>query len=138
MQRKASCSCGQLSILVKGEPNVVVACNCLECQKTTGSVFGVSSYFDDDQVLEKTGASSTFERYSEAGRRLKSHFCSSCGSTVYWKAEVLENQTGIAVGCFADPEFPEPKLVAWNASRHGWVGFPGHCMSSVTQDFEAP
>lgn len=136
MERIALCSCGQLSISVKGEPKIVAVCNCLECQKRTGSVFGVSSYFDDDQVIEKSGKSNLYKRTSDAGLSLEQSFCPDCGSTVYWKAEIFEKYTGIAVGCFSAPDFPEPKFTVWNISKHSWVSFPEHWASSETQAIE--
>ncbi|MDB5537376.1 MAG: hypothetical protein JWQ65_2251, partial [Devosia sp.] len=33
--RTASCSCGQLSIEVEGEPGGVGVCHCLACQRRT-------------------------------------------------------------------------------------------------------
>ena len=32
---------------------------------------------------------------------------------------------GVAVGCFADPEFPAPTVAIYDALRHPWVrGLP--------------
>ncbi|RLA14298.1 MAG: aldehyde-activating protein, partial [Gammaproteobacteria bacterium] len=41
--------------------------------------------------------------------------------TVYWQGASLPDKTGIAVGCFSDPNFPEPEMVVWTSSKHGWV-----------------
>ena len=41
----ASCSCGQLSIEVHGEPRGVGVCHCLACQRRTGSVFAALASF---------------------------------------------------------------------------------------------
>ena len=136
MTRTASCACGDLQIVVEGDPTIVAACNCTQCQKRTGSVFGVGAYFPDAQVLEKKGESKSFERSSDAGRKLNSHFCVNCGSTVYWEIEFIEEHTGVAVGCFADPDFPEPSFVVWSATKHDWVSFPDHYLVSNNQDFD--
>lgn len=135
MERKASCTCGQLNIIVTGEPTYVIACSCLKCQKRSGSVLGVSSYFDDSLIVEKKGNFSSFEIASESGSITNRSFCPNCGSTVYWKSSAMEQMTGIPVGAFGDPEFPEPMMAAWNQSRHPWVTFPEHWPSSNTQDF---
>lgn len=44
-ERIASCSCGQLTARVTGEPVRVSICHCLACQRRTGSVFGVQARF---------------------------------------------------------------------------------------------
>ena len=135
MKRKASCCCGQLSITVEGDPIMVASCSCTQCQKRTGSAFGVSSYFKDDQVLEKVGEGTLAKRLSDSGSTAEGIFCPACGSTVYGAAGFMPGHTFIAVGCFADPDFPEPQYSAWNATKHKWVEFPETWLSSETQDF---
>lgn len=136
MNRKASCSCGDTQIELSGDPKMVVACNCLNCQKRTGSVFGVSAYFGSDQILSRKGDPKLFVDTSDAGRKLKRSFCSNCGSTVYWEAEFMPGTVGVAVGCFEDPQFPEPVAAAWNRSKHEWVRFPEKLAKSDTQEFK--
>ena len=48
--RRASCSCGKLSVSTLGEPIRVSICHCLACQKRTGSVFGAQARFPADAV----------------------------------------------------------------------------------------
>lgn len=136
MNRKAKCSCGELEIELSGDPIFVVTCSCLNCQRRTGSVFGVSAYFDNSQVVNKNGKPTVFSDISDTKLKIERSFCASCGSTVYWEAEFKPNMIGVAVGCFEDPKFPEPKLSAWNRSKHEWVSFPSHWLSSQTEDFK--
>ncbi|MBE9030351.1 GFA family protein [filamentous cyanobacterium LEGE 11480] len=135
MERIASCMCVDLSIRVKGDPTMTAACNCTKCQKRTGSVFSVGAYFKAEQVIEPIGNGTEFTTRSAAGRSVTQTFCPRCGSTVYWVAEFQPNQIGIAVGCFADPDFPEPMATVWNGTKHNWVSFPPHWPSSDTQEF---
>ena len=135
MTRTAACSCEQLTITVTGEPSFVAACSCLKCQRRTGSAFGLSSYFDDSQIIEITGDSKSFEKISDSGLKLERKFCPVCGVTVYWKAEFMSTHTGIPVGGFTDPNFPEPNVAVWNQSKHPWVSFPSQWPQSDTQAF---
>jgi len=134
MDRKASCACGQLSISLKGDPDMVLACSCLECQKRTGSVVNVSSYFNDDQIIDKSGASKVYKRSSDVDRWIEFYFCPNCGSTVFWVLEALEKKTGVAVGCFSDPGFPSPALSLWNESKHEWIHFPEQLHCDIKQE----
>jgi hypothetical protein len=131
--RTASCACGQLSLEVEGDPAFVASCNCLQCQKRTGSVFGVSSYFPQDQVQPARGERKTHRRSSDAGRMLEASFCPECGSTVFWRAEGFPDLVGVAVGCFADPEFPAPTVAVWATHKHAWVSFPPKVLLMETQ-----
>jgi hypothetical protein len=134
-EQLATCACEKLRVRVTGEPRVVAACNCLECQKRTGSLFGVVAFFDDERIVGITGNSRCYKRSSESGRPVRIYFCPSCGSSVYWKVEFRQGSTGVAVGCFADPNFPKPQAVAWTATQHDWVEFPSDCRSSTSQKF---
>jgi hypothetical protein len=120
--RQARCCCGALSALAEGEPAVVSLCNCIECQRRTGSPFGVGAYYEAAQVAV-SGASSVYERHVEE-RRLRFHFCPTCGSTVYWQTANHPGRTGIAVGAFADPHFRMPDRSVFERTRHDWLDFP--------------
>ena len=135
MTKKASCSCGELQVEVSGAPKAVVACSCTNCQKRTGSVFGVSAYFANNQILAKNGKFNSFTSTGDSGGKIERHFCPICGSTVFWEAEFIPQSVGIAVGCFSDPQFPKPIAAAWCASKHEWVSFPENMPTSNNQDF---
>ena len=127
MSRTAACSCGQLTVTVAGEPVYVAAGSCLECQKGTGSVFGVSTSWPKAALVAIAGKSTCWRRSSWAGRWLDNYFCPVCGSTVYWYAESAPDSIGISAGNFADPAFPPPTYAVWCESKHPWVIFPEGC-----------
>jgi hypothetical protein len=138
--RTAHCACGRLQVAVAGEPYFVAACSCMQCQRRTGSAFGVSSYFTGEQLVSAAGESTIFIRSSDSGRSVQFHFCPHCGSTVYWTGvgESIAEGLGIAAGCFADPEFPAPQIVAWCVSQLGWVAFPADIPHHDTQPDSVP
>lgn len=127
MERKAQCSCGQLSVTVEGEPELVVLCNCTECQRRTGSAFGIGAYFKHERVTGISGEQTIFQRSSDSGRPAEAHFCPVCGSTVFWQLEMWPDRYGFAVGCFSDPSFPQPQISAWSTTKHDWVELPSDC-----------
>ena len=51
MSRIASCSCGQLKLIMQGDPTEVTVCHCFERQKSTGSAFGISAYWPKSACL---------------------------------------------------------------------------------------
>ncbi|MBI1778724.1 MAG: GFA family protein [Proteobacteria bacterium] len=131
MSRIARCGCGSLRAEVTGEPMVVVACHCTECQRRTGSPFGVGAYYKKNQV-SVAGASTAYRRRAESGGAVTNHFCPGCGSTVYWEAEMYPDGFGVAIGAFTDPDYPQPARSVWERSRHRWLGLgsgiPRHAM----------
>ena len=125
MTRKAACHCGQLRLEVTGEPQDVTICNCLACQRRTGSAFGVQAGFNAGQV-QIAGRSSEFARTSEEPDQRVGifHFCPDCGSTVFCTAEAEPDRIVVMAGTFADPSFPSPTESGYDNSRHPWVGLP--------------
>jgi hypothetical protein len=121
--RVARCACGQLSASCDGDPSRVVVCHCTECQRRTGSVFGVGAYYSLDRV-QVSGAATLFRRSSDSGRYLNLNFCPSCGTTLYWELEAYPDMLGVAAGAFADPALPAPVRVVWTQHRYNWVGLP--------------
>jgi hypothetical protein len=124
MTRTAHCCCGALRAEVSGEPTLVAACHCEQCQRRTGSAFGISAYFPAGQI-RIAGFSKVFCRESEAGQAVEMHFCPECGTSVYWEAAFMPGHIGIAAGTFFDPAFPPPTVSAWERSKHPWISFVG-------------
>ncbi len=123
MTRIAQCSCGALRAEAEGDPAAVVACHCRECQRRTGSVFGLGAYYERDRV-RLSGQSSVYVRDAQAGRKFRTHFCPACGTSLYWYTDRHPALVGIAVGAFCDPDFPAPARSVWERTKHPWVGLP--------------
>ncbi len=121
--RTASCLCGQLSIEVEGEPAGVGICNCLACQRQSGSVFASLASFRAPYKV--TGKATEYLRQGDQGARFTFRFCPVCGSTVFHTEEGREDAyVGVAVGTFADPQFPPPQVSVYDCRRHSWVRLP--------------
>ena len=118
--RLASCSCGQLTAQVSGEPVRISICHCLACQRRTGSVFGQQARFRREDV-KVAGTSTVFARAGDEGPGAKFHFCPRCGATVWYELLGLEDFVAIPVGAFADPSFPPPTVSVYEERMHGWV-----------------
>lgn len=119
--RQATCNCSQLHLACEGEPKRISMCHCLECQRRTGGVFANQAWFGRDQVVSMSGSATEYKRVSDSGKTLAFHFCPICGSTVYWEAEAFPGLVAVAVGSFADPNFPAPGFSVWERRQHNWV-----------------
>jgi hypothetical protein len=121
--RRASCACGQLIITTTGEPIRVSVCHCLECQRRTGSAFGVQARFPTTSI-QVAGKSNVFTRVGDSGGKISFRFCPNCGSTVWYTLEAQPEMVAIPVGAFADPGFPAPAQSFYDSRRHSWVETP--------------
>jgi len=120
--RTASCCCGQLSVQVEGEPRSVGVCHCLACQQRTGSVFAALASFATP--FKVFGVATEYVRVGDHGARFIFRFCPICGSTVFHTEDGNTESVGIAVGTFADPDFPVPRVSVYDCRRHPWIQLP--------------
>ena len=109
MERVAECHCGQLRALTSGEPDSVYVCH--------------GSRWLKSQVRIE-GEHKIYGRMADSGFEIRFHFCPNCGSSVFLEGDRSPTTCGIAVGCFADPDFPVPTSSGWEESMHPWLGLP--------------
>lgn len=121
--RTATCSCGQLKIEVDGEPLGVGLCHCFACQQRTGSVFAALAAFSPPYRV--TGEATQYLRTGDRGARFHFRFCPVCGTNLFHTEEGYEHRSvAVAVGAFADPQFPPPEDSVYDCRRHAWVELP--------------
>src|SRR5689334_8479535 len=132
--REATCHCGQLRLEVEGDPFAVSICNCLACQRRTGSAFGMQAGFGAEQVRVH-GRFEDFSRVSDEADRKEHifHFCPECGSQVFYTEPTEPDLVVVSVGAFADPTFPPPTESGYDSRRHPWIGLPESVERSVRE-----
>ncbi len=122
---EGGCFCGAIRYRTVGKPDRVSLCSCEWCTKRTGSAFGISVYFREDQVTFSGDDWTTFRLTSDAGRWLETRFCGNCGSTVGWTLEFLPGHCGIAGGAFDNPKFwHTPERYGFARSKPDWLEIP--------------
>ena len=119
-ERTATCMCGAFEATARGEPDITAMCSCLACQRRSGTAFGLYAWWPEAAVSMR-GEANRYGRRSDRGRTFEHHFCPTCGSTVVLRGDHLPGRTGIAVGAFADPDFPPPTVAVWDTTRHKWL-----------------
>ncbi len=102
---EGGCLCGSVRYQVTGAPQVASICHCRYCQLRSGSAFGISVYFAQDQVQLGDGAVKTHELTTASGRAFDTRFCTECGTTVWWTIGTRPDSIGISGGTFDPPSF---------------------------------
>ncbi|HVN02622.1 MAG TPA: GFA family protein [Caulobacteraceae bacterium] len=124
----ARCCCQACEIAVEGEPVLNAICHCDNCKRRTGSAFGWSAYFPDDQVASRRGELGRYEVTTTSATR---RFCKACGTTLYWTStSFMPGHTGIAGGCFTEIPLPDPAFSATDARRCAWITLPDGWLAS--------
>jgi hypothetical protein len=119
----AQCLCGQLTAEISGTTDQIVACHCLECQRRSGSPFGVIAYYPATAIT-LAGDAHHYSRTADSGNLFTQHFCPICGTTLWCVSSAKPDAIGIPVGTIADPDYPAPARSVWEQSMHGWVSVP--------------
>lgn len=122
--RTASCRCGGLTAICRGEPVRVSVCHCLDCQRRSGSAFAFQARWPDTQVAI-SGEASEWSHTGDSGNRATFRFCPRCGGTIAYTSEGLPGLIAIPVGTFADPAFPPPDYSVFELRKHAWVAVIG-------------
>ncbi|MEO5493150.1 MAG: GFA family protein [Sphingomonas sp.] len=122
--RRATCACGQLAIECEGDPVRISVCHCLNCQKRSGSSFAAQARFPVDQT-RITGQSKQWSKAGDEGNVATFSFCPECGSTVFYHARPFRDLVAVAIGAFADPDFPQPQYTVYENRKHAWVAIVG-------------
>ena len=125
MKRTAQCCCGEVVVETTGEPKQHGMCHCNNCKQRTGSAFGLSAYFLEENVVLLSGQPSCYQFTNpNDGADQKRYFCSKCGTTVYWSVSSLPELVGVAGGCFTESPLEKPSYSASHGSKYAWLEVP--------------
>ena len=91
-------------------------------QQRTGSVFAAFASFTAPYRV--VGTPTEYLRVGDQGARFLFRFCPTCGTNLFHTEEGVTDRVGVAVGAFADPLFPPPRLSIYDCRRHPWVALP--------------
>ena len=118
--RPGGCQCGAVRYTLRNAQREMWACHCKECQKQSGSAFGLSLPTPRAD-LEITGDLATYRRPTESGSFTTGYFCPKCGSRILHvsdrspdncvlKAGTLDDTSDLVVGRHIFTERAHPWL----------------------------
>lgn len=123
MNRQGQCLCGAVTVQLARAPERVNICHCADCQRRSGSPFGMAVWLAEADVAI-AGETREFRHLSDKGRELVNRFCPACGSTICYTATLNPGLIAIPAGLFADPATPPPQRSVFEERRHPWVAVP--------------
>ncbi len=123
MNRNGQCLCGGVRVALAADPAMVNMCHCADCQRRSGSPFGMAVWLAEADVTI-SGETRAFVHVSDKGRELVNRFCPTCGSTICYTAALNPGMIAIPAGLFADPATPPPQRSVFEERRHPWVAVP--------------
>lgn len=117
------CQCGAIRYVLHAEPLRIVACHCTECQRQSGSAFGMSMQIRLAD-LQLSGPVRTFTRKADSGHDNTGTFCPGCGNRIYNETTRTPGLAVLKPGTLDDTSWVRPASFIWLKSAQGWVPLP--------------
>jgi hypothetical protein len=118
------CLCGANRYRLAAEPLTFYACHCTDCQRQTGSSFGLSMIVPRPALELLQGEPSEYRVDLPDGRRWHGRFCGAC-STRLWSEPIKFPQVAtLRPGTLDDTSWLRPVGHIWTRSAQPWVRIP--------------
>ncbi|PDQ18164.1 aldehyde-activating protein [Mesorhizobium sanjuanii] len=114
------CACGAIRYETKREPIFENHCQCLDCQKRSGT--GHASYltFPRRADVTITGEAKTWRVAGANGNQKIHAFCPTCGAPVYLTSVAKPDLITIHATSLDDPGQFNPRVVTYTVRGHAW------------------
>jgi len=117
------CLCGAIRYRFAGKPLAFYVCHCTDCQRQTGSAFGLSMIAKREDLELLQGTPQMFQVEMSDGRTKRGCFCQTCAARVWGEPVKLPQLYVLRPGTF-DVPFPRPPFGdIWTSSARPWVSF---------------
>lgn len=115
------CQCGRVRYAVQGTIYRLNICHCTDCQRQSGSAFGMSLVIAPDAFRLTAGELKTFELRAASGRTKICAFCADCGVRIYNRSSAL---CSVKAGTLDDRSWLSPDGHYWTKSKQRWTALP--------------
>ncbi|MGA7488604.1 MAG: GFA family protein [Xanthobacteraceae bacterium] len=118
------CQCGRVRYEIGAKPLSLYACHCTECQRQSGSAFGLSLAVARDAMVVVSGTPAVWRRVLAGGRAIECLFCADCGTRLFHNPERNLQASIVKPGTLDDATWLEPVGHIWTGSAQPWVQIP--------------
>jgi len=121
MKYTGGCQCGRVRYSIAAEAITLSICHCRDCQRQSGSAFGMSLIIADSSFQLLSGSLKTFGTQTESGRSKTCAFCPDCGVRIY---NATSSRKSIKAGTLDDVSKLQPKAHFWTSRKQSWIALP--------------
>lgn len=121
---EGGCQCEAVRYRVREKPIALAVCHCTECQRQSGSAFGMSLVVRKESFELLRGELKIFTRTSHSGRAVSCAFCPTCGTRIYHEPTYMPDTLNIKPGTLDDTSPLSPDIHVWTKSKQPWVVVP--------------
>ncbi|WP_205793138.1 GFA family protein [Pontivivens nitratireducens] len=120
MSLTGGCQCGAIRYEIHGEPLGFARCHCTDCQRQSGSAFGLSLYVAPGDVVW-TGEMSQWNDVAASGRKVIRDFCPTCGTRLMNRRAEGGDFLSLKAGTLDPGHDLMPRAELWTDSALPWV-----------------
>jgi hypothetical protein len=113
-----TCQCGAVRYKIDGTIHRLNVCHCPDCQKQSGSAFGMSLVIEPAAFHLEAGVPTEFVTTAASGREKTCVFCPACGVRLYNRTSRLMS---VKAGTLDDTSWLRPDAHYWTSRRQAWV-----------------
>jgi hypothetical protein len=117
------CQCGAVRYAIAEAPLRLYVCHCRECQRQSGSAFGMSLIVARAAFAVTQGETRNWSRKADSGRTMACHFCVVCGSRL-WHARDGMNTISVKAGSLDIPVDVSRAVHIWTSRKMPGLGMP--------------
>lgn len=118
------CCCGAIRYRLTEEPLTLYACHCTDCQRKTGSSFGLSMVVRRDACTLLQGEPRGYALTLPDGRQKHGKFCGVCSTRLWGEPVNFPQIIVVQPGTLDDTSWLRPVGHIWTRSAQPWVTFP--------------
>ena len=127
------CLCGAVRYMVNDEPLAVYACHCTDCQKRSGSAFGLSMWVRRNAIKVTRGEAVLHASSHSDGRPRAGRVCAQCGTRLWSEPDDRPELAVVRPGTLDDTSSLRPVAHLWTRSAQPWVVVPEDAVRYDTQ-----
>jgi hypothetical protein len=114
------CACGAVRYEIDDEPMVMGDCQCITCQKKSGTGHGSYLTFASQEKVKVTGKAALWDVAADSGNMKTHAFCPVCGSPVYLTFKAVPDFFTIHAASLDDPSRYKPQMVTYAVRAQTW------------------
>jgi hypothetical protein len=122
---EGGCQCGGCRYRISCEPLRMAMCFCQECQRGSGSAFGLSVIVKKTDFDLFKGQSKSWTRIADSGRTVDQHFCPDCGCRLFHVPTWQDGVLNVRAGTLDDTTAFAPTLAVWTKRQAAWLSVSG-------------
>lgn len=134
--RDGGCLCGSVRYRISGAPIWINACHCTDCQRLTGSAFGINIITEASNIELLSGELRIDQAPSPSGRGQTIHRCAACGTRMWSNYGTPDVIRFVAAGTLDEPAAITPDIHIFTRSKLPWITLPEGALA-VPEFFDA-